>query len=67
MQAGFRKDGGTRDHIANLRWIMEKAREMQKDIFCVSLITAKDLMASTMIYYGETCKSWGYLDKRWGS
>ena len=32
-QAGFRKGRGTRDHIANLRWIMEKAREMQKDIF----------------------------------
>ena len=32
-QAGFRKDGETRDQIANLCWIMEKAREMQKDIF----------------------------------
>ena len=32
-QAEFRKGGGTRDHIANLRWKMEKAREMQKDIF----------------------------------
>ena len=32
-QAGFGKDGGSRDHIANLCWIMEKAREMQKDIF----------------------------------
>ena len=27
VQAGFRKDGGTRDQIANIRWIMEKARE----------------------------------------
>ena len=32
-QAGFRKGKGTRDRIANLLWIMEKAREMQKDIF----------------------------------
>ena len=32
-QAEFRKGGGTRDHITNLRWMMEKAREMQKDIF----------------------------------
>ena len=32
-QAGFRKGRGTRYHIANLRWIMEKVREMQKDIF----------------------------------
>ena len=32
-QAGFRKGKGTRDHIANLRWIMEKGRELQKNIF----------------------------------
>ena len=30
VQAGFRKGRGTRDHIANIRWIMEKAREFQK-------------------------------------
>ena len=30
VQAGFRKDRGTRDQIANTRWIMEKAREFQK-------------------------------------
>ena len=30
VQAGFRKGGGTRDQIANTRWIMEKAREFQK-------------------------------------
>ena len=30
VQAGFRKDRGTRDQIANIRWIMEKAREFQK-------------------------------------
>ena len=35
MQAGFRKGRGTRDQIANIRWIMEKAREFQKNIcFC---------------------------------
>ena len=35
-QAGFRKGRGTRDEIANIRWIMEKAREFQKNIyFCV--------------------------------
>ena len=35
VQAGFRKGRGTRDQIANIRWIMEKAREFQKDInFC---------------------------------
>ena len=35
VQAGFRKGRGTRDHIANIHWIMEKAREFQKNIsFC---------------------------------
>ena len=35
VQAGFRKDRGTRDQIANIRWIIEKAREFQKNIsFC---------------------------------
>ena len=35
VQAGFRKGRGTRDQSANIRWIMEKAREFQKNIdFC---------------------------------
>ena len=35
VQAGFRKGRGTRDQIANIRWIMEKVREFQKNIsFC---------------------------------
>ena len=33
VQAGFRKGGGTRDQIANICWIMEKAREFQKNIY----------------------------------
>ena len=33
VQAGFRKSIGTRDQIANIRWIMEKAREFQKNIY----------------------------------
>ena len=32
VQAGFRKGRGTRDQVANIRWIMEKAREFQKNI-----------------------------------
>ena len=36
IQAGFRKGRGTRDQIANIRWIMEKAREFHKNIyFCI--------------------------------
>ena len=34
VQAGFRKDRGTRDQITNIRWIIKKAREFQKNIFC---------------------------------
>ena len=33
VQAWFRKDRGTRDQIANIRWIKEKAREFQKNIY----------------------------------
>ena len=35
VQAGFRKGRGTRDQIANIRWIIEKAREFQKNIYCI--------------------------------
>ena len=36
VQAGFRKGRGTRDQIAHICWIMEKARELQKNIyFCL--------------------------------
>ena len=33
VQSGFRKDRGTRDQIANILWIIEKAREFQKNIY----------------------------------
>ena len=33
VQGGFRKHRGTRDQIASIRWIMEKAREFQKNIY----------------------------------
>jgi len=33
IQAGFRKDKGTRDQIANIYWIIEKAKEFQKNIY----------------------------------
>ena len=37
VQAGFRKGRGTRDQIANIRWIIKKARELEKNIyFCVT-------------------------------
>ena len=33
VQAGFKKSRGTRDQIANIHWIIEKAREFQKNIY----------------------------------
>ena len=41
VQAGFRKGRGTRDQIANIRWIMEKAREFQKNIYFCLIDCAK--------------------------
>uniref|UniRef100_A0A670J2L0 Reverse transcriptase domain-containing protein n=1 Tax=Podarcis muralis TaxID=64176 RepID=A0A670J2L0_PODMU len=41
VQAGFRRGRGTRDQIANMRWIMEKAREFQKDIYFCFIDYAK--------------------------
>ena len=41
VQAGFRKGRGTRDQIANIRWIMEKAREFQKYIYSCFIDYAK--------------------------
>ena len=41
VQAGIRKGRGTRDQIANIRWIMEKAREFQKNIYFCFIDHAK--------------------------
>ena len=41
VQAGFRKGRGTRDQIANILWIMEKAREFQKNIYFCFIDYAK--------------------------
>ena len=42
VQAGFRKGRGTRDQIANICWIIEKAREFQKNIYFCFIDNAKD-------------------------
>ena len=39
VQAGFRKGRGTRDQIANIRWIIQKGRELQNNIYSASLTT----------------------------
>ena len=41
VQAGFRKGRGTRDQIANIRWIIEKAREFLKNIYFCFIDYAK--------------------------
>ena len=41
VQAGFRKGRGTRDQIANIQWIMEKAREFKKNIYFCFIDYAK--------------------------
>ena len=41
VQGGFRKGRGSRDQIANIRWIMEKAREFQKNIYFCFIDYAK--------------------------
>ena len=43
VQAGFRKGRGTKDQIANICWIIEKAREFQKDIYFCLLTMPKPL------------------------
>ena len=41
VQAGFGKDRGTRDQIANIRWIIKKAKEFQKNIYFCFIDYAK--------------------------
>ena len=59
-QATFRKGRGTRDQIANICWIIEKAREFQKNIyFCfIDYINAFDWVVTTNC--GKFFKRWEY-------
>ena len=61
VQAGFRKGRGTRDQIAYTRWIMEKEREFQKNIyfFFIDYAKAFDCVDHT-INCGKFCKRWEY-------
>ena len=42
IQAGFRKGRGTRDQIANIRWLIKKAKEFQKNIYFCFIDNAKE-------------------------
>ena len=59
VQAGFRKGRGTRDQIANFRWIIKKAREFQKNIYFCFIDYAKAFMWIT-INCGQFFKRWEY-------
>ena len=59
IQAGFRKGRGTRDHIANIRWIIEKAKEFQKNIYFCFIEYAKAFVWITT-NYGKFFKRWKY-------
>ena len=53
VQAGFRKDRETRDQIANIHWIIEKAREFQKNIYFCFIDYAKDF---DCLNHNKLCK-----------
>ena len=53
VQAGFRKGRGTRDQIANIRWIIEKAREFQKNTYFCFIDYAKPLTVWLTINCGK--------------
>ena len=59
VQAGFRKGGGTRDQMANICWIMEKAREFQKNI-CFCFIDYAKVFVWITVNCGKFWKRWEY-------
>ena len=58
VQTGFRKGRGTRDQIANIHWIIEKAREFQK--ISASLTALKPLTIWITTNCGKFLKRWEY-------
>ena len=59
VQAGFRNGRGTRDQIANSSWIMEKAREFQKNVYLCFIDYAKAFVW-IIINCGKFFKRWEY-------
>ena len=57
VQAGFRKGRGTRDQIANIHWIIETAREFQKNIYFCFIDYAK---AFDCVDHNKFWKRWEY-------
>ena len=59
VQAGFRKGRGTREQIANIRWIIEKAREFQRNIYLCFIDYAKTFVW-IMMNCGKLLERWEY-------
>ena len=60
VQVGFRKGRGTRDQIANIHWIIEKARELQKNIYFFFIDYAKAFDCVDHHNCGKFFKRWEY-------
>ena len=60
VQAEFRKDRGTRDQIVNIHWIIEKAREFQKNIYFCFIDYAKAFTVEITTNCGKFFKRWEY-------
>ena len=60
VQAGFRKGRGTRNQIANIYWIIEKARELQQNIYFCFIDYAKPLTVWITTNCGKFLKRWEY-------
>ena len=60
VQAGFRKGRGTRDQIANIFWIIKKAREFQKNIYFCFIGYAKAFDCVDHHNCGKFWKRWDY-------
>ena len=60
VQAGFRKGRGTRDQIANIRWIMEKTKEFQKNIYFCFIDYAKAFDCVDTTNCGKFWERWEY-------
>ena len=60
VQAGFRKGRGTRDQIANIHWVTEKAREFQKTSTSVLLTIPKSLTVWLTTHCEKFFKRWQY-------
>ena len=60
VQAGFRKGRGTKDQVANIRWIIKKAREFQKNIYFIDHAKALDCVDHNKLC--KILKAMGILD-----